>query len=85
MDLEELAEKIEERIYETIVLEAGGEDKILRYSPSISLQENDKLHVSIELELVLSPYAKKSKDKVLERVWEEVDKLIQEYTGRKPE
>jgi len=85
MDIEELARKIEEKIYETIVLEAGGEDKILHYEPIIRIRQNDKLDVDIELDLEISPLAKKSKEEIIKRVREEVDKLIQELTGKKPE
>ena len=85
MDIEDLAKKIEEKIYQTIVLEAGGEDKILYYSPTIRISENDKLHVDIELELEISPLAKKTKEEIIEKVREEVDKLIQKLTGKKPD
>lgn len=85
MDIEELARKIEEKIYETIVLEAGGEDKILHYEPIIRIRQNDKLDVDIELDLEISPLAKKSKEEIIKRVREEVDRLIQELTGKKPE
>ena len=84
--LEELVDKIYERIREVILEEVGDEKKILRLEPTIIAyeDEDDKLTVDISIDLEISPFVKKSKEEILKRVREEVDKLIQEYTGKKP-
>ncbi len=83
MDLAKLAEEIEKKIYEVVVREAGGEKRVIRYNPVIRLSESDdRLDVDIELELELSPLAKKPKEEILKAVRSEVDKLIKELTGR---
>ena len=86
MDPEKLAEKIEKKIREVIVREAGGEKRILAYEPIIRIKgrEDGGIDVDIELSLEVSPLSKKSKEEIIKAVREEVDKLIQEETGKKP-